>query len=193
MACRNVLKSMIDYHHTVLDTATPFGDFPKWCEESQTYGVSDDANEEVQKARRETLSVYIRKHFGSINAFANALERKQPQLNETLNGDRSFGEKLARSLEGEVDGLRKTPKWKDLPPLRFEMGETHPKLAALIAYFEAIPTEQDKDELIDIAKLKAQKSGNEAASTQVGRDSPVRVLGALHPGPGATPKKRRRA
>jgi hypothetical protein len=156
--------------------------------------VSDEANQEAQNGRRSTLAAFIREHFGSINAFANALDRKQPQLNETLKGERSFGEKLARSLESEVDRLRHTPEWKHLPPLRFESsGETHPKLAALIAYFEAIPNEEDRDELIDIARLKVHKSGNEAARTQTGRDSPTRGLGDLQPRSKAAPKKHRRA
>ncbi len=159
--------------------------------------MSDQANEEVQRQRREILLAYIREHFsGSVNGFATALERKQPQISETLKGLRSFGEKLARGLEGEVDALRSRPEWKHLPALRFEGdsgAETHPRLAKLIAIFESIPDERTQDLLIEVAGSMAQKSGNEAAGTQVGRDSPVRGPGSLQPGYKAAPKKHRRA
>lgn len=189
---------MVDYHHTVLVESTPYWDFPKWCEESHTCAVSDETNQEVQNARRKTLIAYIDAHFrGSVNAFATALERKQPQLNEMLRGNRSrsFGEKLALSLEVEVDELRRKAEYRHLPPLRFDSdsGATHPRLAKLIAFFEAIPSEESQELLVQIAGTMAQKSGEEAASTQVGRDSPARPLGPLQPRPKTAPKKHRRA
>jgi len=156
--------------------------------------VAEDSNEAAQKARRSTLAAFVRQHFGSINAFAIALDRKQPQLNETLNGARSFGEKLARSLEEEVDKLRTRAEFKKIPALRFDSsGDTHPRLAMLIRHFEAIETEEKQDLLIQIAGTMANKSGEEAASTQVERDVPVRGLSDLQPGSKAAPKKRRRA
>lgn len=155
--------------------------------------MSEESNSEAQTARREVLRSFIDQHFGSINSFALALERKQPQLNETLKGERSFGEKLARSLEQEVDDLRNRAEWKHLPPLRFDTsGETHPKLAALIAFFEAIPTDASRDELIEIARMKANKSGTDTASTRVERELPAPGLGALQPRSKTAPKKRHR-
>lgn len=156
--------------------------------------VTEDANEEAQAGRRATLSAYISAHFASVNAFAIALDRKQPQISETLKAERSFGEKLARALESEVDTLRKKAEWKRLPPLRFgSTDDTHPKLAMLIKHFVSIQTEENQDLLIQIAGTMANKGGNDAASTQVERDVPAPGLGELQPGPKATPKKRRRA
>lgn len=157
--------------------------------------MTEDANEEAQQARRNTLRAYIDKNFAtSVNAFADALGRSQPQLNEMLTGRRSFGEKMARSLEAEIDQLRKKAEGKNLPPLRFgSTDDTHPKLAMLIRHFVSIPTEENQDLLIKIAGTMANKGGDDAASTQVERDIPAPGLGGLQPGNKPAPKKRRRA
>lgn len=55
---------------------------------------------EIQGLRRKKLRKWIGLHCnGSVNRFAVGVDYKQPQIAETLNGKRSFGEKLARSLE----------------------------------------------------------------------------------------------
>lgn len=187
-----------DYHHTVLGKSTPSGEFTKRCYPGDTFGVSDEPIETVQDARRQALRDYIRLHFGTVNRFALALERKQPQINETLKGSRSFGEKLARALEQEIDSLRHSAEWKHLPPLQFDVdADSSARLRQLIDYFEAIPNEQSQNELIELARIKSEnfnKSGPEAASnTQDGRESPARAPGILHPHSKTAPKKHRRA
>jgi hypothetical protein len=183
-----------DYHHTVLKDATPFRDFTERCWVADTAEVPELPTQTDQEARREVLAAYVRVHFGSVNAFANALGRKQPQLNETLKGERSFGEKLARALEAEIVALRGTAEWRHLPPLEFDVAaDSHSaRLRQLIEYFESTSSES-QDEIVEFARFKSTKSGTEAASTQVGREPPVRALGALRPGDKRTAKKRRTA
>jgi ABC-type transporter Mla subunit MlaD len=174
---------------------TPFRDFTKRCWLVDTFGVSEESTKSVQDARRDLLNAYIRAHFGSVNAFANALGRKQPQLNETLKGSRSFGEKLARALEAEVSALRESVQWRHLPALNFDSAadSTSARVRQLIEYFDSLPSEQAQDELLDYARFKSTKSGEEPAATQVGRESPALGLGRLQPRQTPAPKKRRRA
>lgn len=61
---------------------------------------------EIQALRRHTLRQYIRQHFpsavgdkGNVSAFANAVGMKQSAVADTLDGRKSFGEKLALRIE----------------------------------------------------------------------------------------------
>lgn len=54
------------------------------------------------------------RHGGNISAFADSVGRKQPQISDVLSGAKSFGEKLARRIEGEA---HMPPRYLDGPDM----------------------------------------------------------------------------
>lgn len=104
---------MRDYHHTVTENATPFGDFTKRCKAVQLADVN------IKHVRIAHLDAILQKLYdGNKSAMARAAaERSDRQRNpsffiELLGGKKSFGEKLARTLENE---LQLEPKSLDEP------------------------------------------------------------------------------
>lgn len=92
------LDPSADYHHSVLVRLVPSGDFTKWC----TTRHSSRMNGDIDQRRRELLEAYAKEQCGSLNAFAAKIKKSQTQLNGTIRGKKSFGEKLARDLERRV-------------------------------------------------------------------------------------------
>ena len=55
---------------------------------------------DVQTNRRERLRQFIEEqHAGNVSRFAASVGKSQPQIADMLNGRKSFGERVARSLE----------------------------------------------------------------------------------------------
>jgi hypothetical protein len=94
---------MDHYHHTVTCFATPFGDFTKWCKTGQ---LGNMAIKDVRIARLQ--AVLLASYNGNKSAMAAKATESRGQLrnpsffSELLGGKKSFGEKLARSLEKEL-------------------------------------------------------------------------------------------
>lgn len=58
---------------------------------------------DVQKIRRDRLRQFIEDRFaGNVSRFAVSVGKSQPQIADMLNGRKSFGERIARSLESSL-------------------------------------------------------------------------------------------
>lgn len=85
--------------------STPFRDFTKWCGAGRTDAV------EIQDHRRQRLRQWIKdQHDGNVSAFAATVKKSQPQIADMLDGRKSFGEKVARSIE---ELAMMPPAWLD--------------------------------------------------------------------------------
>jgi hypothetical protein len=74
--------------------STPFGDFTKWCLFGNIYPM------EIQEHRRKRLRQWIEQHHaGNVSNFARLVKMQQSQVADTLDGRKSFGEKVARKFE----------------------------------------------------------------------------------------------
>ena len=85
---------MPNYHHTVYQKATPFRDF------TRIRLAGDTKRMEIKELRRKALREWIDRHYGGVVLrFAEAVGKSQSQIADTLDGRKSFGEKVAKSLE----------------------------------------------------------------------------------------------
>lgn len=78
----------------MLWNATPFGDFTKRC------NSGDNIHVKIQDVRRENLRRLIaERHGNNVSAFAESIGKSQSQIADTIDGRKSFGEKVARNIE----------------------------------------------------------------------------------------------
>ena len=156
------------YHHTVTGIATPFGDFTKRCKAVQLADVN------IKQTRIAHLDAVLQKIYdGNKSAMARAAaERSDKQRNpsffiELLGGKKSFGEKLARTLENElqlgpksldepVDGggsniVQLVPAWPfSFPRSRFDRlsptqkAKIEGRIEEMIATFEALAPKKSR-------------------------------------------------
>lgn len=81
----------------MLWNATPFRDFTEWCTRR------DNETVKIQDVRRDNLRRLIAdRHQGNVTAFAESIGKRQSQLADTLDGRKSFGEKVARAIEASA-------------------------------------------------------------------------------------------
>jgi hypothetical protein len=75
---------------------------------------------DVQSARRRAVQKLIDERWaGNASAFARAAKKPQSQIADMLRGEKSFGEKVARSIEknlGLADGALDLPAAGRAPP-----------------------------------------------------------------------------
>jgi hypothetical protein len=114
--CQNDLRSMPQYHHTVISKATPFREFTKWCRGTQT---GDMKIAELAGTRRQNLARYVDQHLdGNVSELTRIYGRsvhrdvKPSYFNDMLAKRKSFGEKVARQIE---KALRLLPGQLDIP------------------------------------------------------------------------------
>jgi hypothetical protein len=99
-------SAMPHYHHTVLNNATPSGEFTAWCNGSDNAPMLDMA-----KIRRQNLARLIERDFHNNKselARAYGEENPKPQYFSDLLREasgKSFGEKAARKIE-EKAGIK---------------------------------------------------------------------------------------
>lgn len=81
----------------VLHNATPFGDFTKRCLIGTLPGMK------IQEVRRARLRRFIDERYeGNVSRFAAAAGKSQSQIADMLDLRKSFGERVARSLEEKL-------------------------------------------------------------------------------------------
>lgn len=106
---------MANYHHTVTENATPFGEFTKWCRAGDNSSVI-----ETKQIRRANLKRLIDERYrGNQSALARACGKRPSYFSDLLNvPDKSFGERAARKIEaaaGLVAGQLDVPESPLLP------------------------------------------------------------------------------
>lgn len=109
---QKVLKSTANYHHTVIENATPNVEFTEWC------AAGNNEQMETAEIRRRNLLRLLERDFGGNKSeLARAYDSENPKpqyFSDLLRKDsgKSFGEKAARKIE-ERTGL--LPGQLDIP------------------------------------------------------------------------------
>lgn len=110
------LKSMTDYHHTVITNATPFGEFTNWCSGLQT---SPMKIVELAGIRRTNLRRYVDEkldgNVSELNRRYRGGKGAPSYFNDLLAGRKSFGEKVARAIEKALNLATGQLDLKDSP------------------------------------------------------------------------------
>lgn len=96
------------YPQTGIWLSTLFGDW------RVDHARTDNKSVEIKELRRSRLRQWIVDQFaGNASEFARFVKRTQPQIQDMLDGRKSFGEKVARSIEkaarmppGHLDDVR---------------------------------------------------------------------------------------
>jgi hypothetical protein len=99
---KNSTSSMpMHYHHTVLNKATPNGEFTNWL----AGGDNGEMENQIADVRRANLFRLIERDFGGNRShFARVYDEANPRPNYfsdllRTNSGKSFGEKVARKIE----------------------------------------------------------------------------------------------
>lgn len=117
---QNGLNSMPDYHHTVVQKATPFSVLTKWCLKIDNSLMDNKA---LAETRRQNLIRYVATRFNGERSRLSRLigYESDSYINDLLNPNsgKSFGEKAARKIEekagllrGQLD-VQDSPLWVD--------------------------------------------------------------------------------
>jgi hypothetical protein len=116
---------------------------------------------DIPKVRRRLLRDYIAKNFprdgdskGNVSAFANAIGIAQSQIADMLDGRKSFGEKVARRLEGLAAK-------KKMPPLVLDGDQPRAGIsldAEILEALAAIQSEAARREVLNFVRFKVSES-----------------------------------
>lgn len=91
---------------------TPFGEFINTTQGiHRQVKIRRNQRMDINELRKKNLASLIRDRFAdNVSAFARAVDRSPSQINDTIAGRKSFGEKVARYFESKI-GL--SDRWLD--------------------------------------------------------------------------------
>jgi hypothetical protein len=155
MVFRKSRSCMPEYHHTVIDYATPSGDFTKWCTPLDNGSM---ANEDAD-VRRANLQRLIDRDYGSNkSSLARAVKRAQSYISDLLRpAGKSFAEKAARNIEIEV-GLLKGQLSIPHSPLLYDESRRNRVREELRDAIEDLDRDEQQEVLAAIRKVQGRRT-----------------------------------
>lgn len=104
---KNSLNSMPDYHHTVIERATPFGDFTGWCRSSDNKRMTRKQKADIRRANlRRFIDLHMERNLSELARcyakYKGGRAARPTFFSDVMRGEKGFGETLAEDLENAV-------------------------------------------------------------------------------------------
>jgi len=155
---RNSFSSMPLLHHTVLNDATPNGEFTKWCHAPSIPGMDSSELKNLKLVRTENLIALIRRDFaGNAAALARECEKSPSYINDLVAGRKpSFGEKAVMAIESGAGLIRGQLSIKNSPLTRDPSRAAKPP-DSIDPIYKDLDEAGKKDAFEYVIQLKAKK------------------------------------
>jgi hypothetical protein len=157
MVFKKALSSIdTNYHHEVIEYATPNGDFTKWCKEPHN---GDMAANEYAGIRRANLKRLIQRDFRDNNSnLARAIRRKATYVSDLTRDetDKSFGERAAGNIEAAI-GLMKGQLSVPDSPLLYDQSKRNRVKEELRDVVEELDRNEQEEALAFIRRIQARR------------------------------------
>lgn len=160
MDLKNDLRSIADYHHTVIHKATPNVEFTKWCSSSDNRLMTENEDSWVRRANLKRL---IERDFHNNYSEIARIYGTKPSyfsdiFREPKEGQKrkSFAEKAARSLERKI-GLRRGQL--DIPnsQLAYEETRRNRLREELRLEIDGLTPEEQQELLVYVRRMQTRK------------------------------------
>jgi len=155
---QKVLKSTPNYHHAVIENATPNGEFTDWCSSAD----NEDMENSMAGIRRANLARLIERDFaGNLSAIARIHDPQNPKpqyFSDILrpSSGKSFGEKAARKIEQAV-GLVLGQLDIRNSPLLIDHTRKDVVKDTLLSTIDDLDRDEQREALAAIRKIQARR------------------------------------